>query len=365
VNRLIARLARSSLAQRLVSRLTDGVVWITDTTRSLTGEPTDRSAWCVILGREYYQETRRRYPIRRWVDLQRVVRLELADRVRSVAVIGPVLGDEREVVFYDIHPELDIDCFGAIFWVPETLLLKAAVPAGRVVTIDRYDHRYFLTDSGVSQSAGGALQSAELFSLAVGVPGAPVELPVNTDDILAALPKALPVLGASEWWFLRAPGSTARTLEWAVPAGALVGAFAILYLTLASLYLVGMEAWRTYSIDRLGPEVTTLIAKQRAVDLLSQEAKGLDEIIQSQVPVWPVWGLITEVWKTGGAVAGINLTDDRLVVRGSAPVATDVLSALSKLPDYEDAKFDAAVRQGGRGQEYVISLRRKMKEAKP
>lgn len=365
MSRLASWVANSALLQRAVARLNQGVLWLADTARGLNDEPADRSAWCVILGREHYQETRRRYPIRRWIDLQRVVRLELADRPRSIALIGPVVGDDREVVFFDISAEATAERFDAMFWVPETVLLKAAVPAGRVVTIDRHGHRYFLADNGVSQSAGGALQSADLFSLAAGVPGTPVEEPVSTARILDTLPKALLRLGVSQWWFLRAPGSTQRSLEWALPVGAVAGVFLIVYLAVGSAYLMGMEAWRSYSIERLGSEVTTLIAKQRAVDLLSQEAQGLNVVIQSQKPVWPVWGLITEVWKANGAVAGINLVDDRLVVRGSAPVATDVLSALSKLADYEDAKFDAAVRQGGRGQEYVISLRRKAPGGKP
>jgi len=355
----------SRLPKRLISRVSEGVLWWADTPRTLHGEPTDRSGWCVILGREHYQERRRRYPIRRWLDLQRVVRLELADRPRALAVIGPVLGDEREVVYFDVAESVAVERIGAMFWIPETLLLKDLASDSRIVTVERFEHRYFLAENGVSQSAGGALQSAELFALAAGVPGIPVQQTVSTEQILQAFQKSLLTLRAADWWFLRAPGTSQRALEWALPTGALAGAFLLIYLAVSSAYLAGMSAWRTHSIDRLGTEVTTLIAKQRAVDLLSQEAQGLDAVIQSQRPVWPVWGVITEVWKANGAVAGINFVDERLVIRGSAPVATDVLSALSKLSDYEDGKFDAAVRQGGRGQEYVISLRVKSSGAKP
>ncbi|MCM2311514.1 MAG: hypothetical protein NDI84_08925, partial [Steroidobacteraceae bacterium] len=62
-------------------------------------------------------------------------------------------------------------------------------------------------------------------------------------------------------------------------------------------------------------------------------------------------------WSKGADIASVELRDDQLVVRGNAPVATDVLGAVSVIPGVANARFSSPVRSGRQGrEEFAISL---------
>lgn len=350
---------KAGLARRWSVLLQRKVVWWSDEVRTLAGEPASGDEWIAILGREHYVEYVRKYPIRRWADLNRVVQMELAERPRDLAVIEAVQADERQVRYFELSENLDVLGIDTFFLIPETLLLAHAVDPSKVQTIERANCRYFLASSGVNQIAGGALRSAELFALASGVVGGVNESVWREQEIRPHLLRGLSSLFWTDWWALRSRQKSARVVHaGAIVGGALAG-IGLAYLALASLYLVGMEAWRERAVAKLGNEVTALIAQQRAVDILASEGAGLAEVIRSQRAAWPVWELAAAVWAKGGGVSGMVLTGEQLVVRGSAPVATDVLASLGAVSGYQNAKFDTAVRPGGLGEEFVISLQRR------
>ena len=346
---------RGSLLNLLLRR----VVWITSDRRDLADLQHDALGWVAIIGREHYEQSRRKYPIRNWRDLRSVVLLEHGQSPNVLFSIGPLHDDYREVTVYKFLPSLDLNAIRSIFWIPESrLLLGARETQQEVVTVDRHGLRYFMAPDGQSLISGGAIQSPEIFALAAGVssPGSGVVL--RASDLPSAFAQGLRALKPADWLcFLSTAAITAaaRVVKPALLASTIL---LVTYMVLVSTYLSSMESWRARQLDDLGPEVTTLLAKQRAVDVLMAERNALVEVVRNAPPAWPIWEPVAAVWKAGGAIYSVNLSDRLITIRCSAAVATDVLKALQALKQFKNVQFDSAVRQGGVGQEFVVTLER-------
>lgn len=344
------------LSGRLRGELARRVVWVTDARRDLRGGASDTTALVAVLGREHYRERRKSYPVRGWRDLDRVLRLELAGAPPTLTLVGPLVDDRREVTLYELGPEA-LERTGRTAWlVPESLALSLTLPPQRVATVERDGLRYFLAASGVSQVAGGAVLNAGLFAIAVGVDVSEEPIALSREDIAGRLLGGLKKLPAAAWLRLLSP--TLRTdlgIAWrplaTVTAVAFVG-----YLGLASMYLSLTESLRQRELASLGPDVAMLLETQRTVERLALEQQGLATVLDERVAAYPVWRVVAQAWQKGAALNGLALADGRLTLRGSAPVATDVLAALAAEAGVEDARFAAPVRQTGRGEQFVITL---------
>jgi hypothetical protein len=346
--------AQSRLREAFARR----VVWVTSDRQNLDGQSESRFALVAILGREHYEPEQRRYPVRSWFDLRNVLDLELVSAPETLCFIGPADTEGREVTLHKLAARCPRDQLRAIFWVPETLLLQRVARAHGVLSVERESLNYFVAASGASLIAGGAIRNSRVFALATGVT---VEEPTVVLDAESARAQFLPALldlPAAAWWGLRSPVAIAHLRRFAFPA-AVFGAMAmVLYLTLASAYFSTMNFVRTRQLEALGPQVSSLLRDQRVIEGTATEGARLAEVIASAKPVWPIWQLVATVWQFKGAIYGVSVNGDLITLRCTAPEATTVLEGLRAIKEFEDARFDTAVRQGGAGQEFVITLRR-------
>jgi hypothetical protein len=353
-----------SIRRWIGGRIAARVVWFTSMRCDLNGQACETMALVAVVGREYYEEAQRSYPIRGWFDLRRVLEVEAGGDPSCLSVIGPLQGDERVVTTYRLAEDCPKDSLNAIFWVPETLLLGAATTKHGVITVERDGVRYFAAANGTSHLAGGAIRSPRLFALASGVPVDIVDTTLGAEEVRREIPEGLATLDLSTLWGLRSPLATERLKNFARPAASFVAAALLVYLGLVSAYLAAMDLVRNRQLEALGSEVTVLLAQQRAIDVMTKERQGLSEVVASRAPAWPVWEITAAVWRNRGAVYSLNIVDDTVTVRCTGPVATEILEALRKLNGYTDARFDSAVRQGGLGQDFVVTLRRAKESSK-
>lgn len=354
---LLGRLAGAMMG-RLRSAVESRVVWVTSNRRTLLGIESREFALVAIIGREHFELTRRRYPIRNWRDLHRVLQLELGSSRSWVAQIGPLEGDEREVRLFRLSPDLRVADLRALCWLPETVLLSVAASNHGVLTVERDGLRYFLASNGETMVEGGAIRNPMLFALAAGIA---VENPgaiLRSSELADEFSRRIFDVSLRDWWSFRSRVATDHLLRFARPAALVCAVTLLVYLAVISAYLSGMQVLRQKQLNSLGTEVSTLITQQRAVDLMAKERRALAEIVSSGQPVWPVWEVAAAIWKSKGAIYSVSLADNKLSVRCSAPAATDVLEALQALRGYRNAQFASAVRQGGAGQEFVVSLER-------
>lgn len=332
------------------------VAWLTDQRRDAAGEPGSAPALVVLLGREHYVERRRRYPIASRRDLEAVLRQELSGAPPTLTLISPVRDDRREVTFYELKPDAAAQVGRTVWLVPESLALAATLAPGEIATVARAGCRYFVAASGVSQPAGGALASAELFALASGLDaGAVTE--VGEHGLRERLLSGLRRLPVDAWLRLRLASQRERqAIDWK-PALTLAGAALIGYLALASGYLTLTQNVRAKALDGLGSEVESLLTAQRDVDRMLAEQQGFAAVVAQRRNTYQLWQVVSVAWGKGAELTGVELRDDQLIVRGSAPVATDVLGAVSVIPGVANARFSSPVRTGRQGrEEFAISL---------
>lgn len=345
------------LRERLRHALTRRLVWVTSDRRDFHGTETDVPAFVVVVGREHYDERRQQYPIRSWLELSRILRLERPDASSCLAVIGPVLEDRREVTFFDLHPQFVARSGQAAFWIPESLLLSACAERGQVATVERDGIRYFLAHGATSQRAGGLVRSPELFAFAGGIPQDNLVVWNEASELRERMRGALGSLDVSVW--LRCVSPTIKDFvraHWK-PVAALASITMVAYLVLASVYLQGMNWWRERQIAALGSEVSVLLESQRRSDRLATEQRGAAKVLEGRRPTYFVWRVAAKVWEQGGSFEGLSWSDDQLLLRGRTPNAIELLKTISALPGVEGARFAAPVTDDAGLQSFAIKLK--------
>jgi hypothetical protein len=346
------------LRVRLAATLAARVVWLTDARRDARGNVSDAAALIAVLGREHYDERRRTYPVAGWRDLRRVLRQEPGLGRGTLCVIGPLVEDHREVVFYEPRPGA-LDRAGRAVWIlPESLLLARMLPDDAIAKVERAGFRYFLAPDGRSQPVAGAIVSAELFLLAVGMDGATRTLDWGPGPAAVDPLRALTRVPLRAWIAgFRGPEAAAAQIPWRV-LGMLVAAALVVHLGIASVYLSLTTRARERELEGLGGEVASLLKQQRQVERMSAEKAAIGALLRERHPAHEPWRIAAVAWRHGARIARLNFVDGVLTVTGTAPAATDVLAALAATPGVSEAKFVAPVRreQADR-EEFSISLR--------
>lgn len=340
-----------SAGRLAVDVLRSRVAWLTDSLTDLDGESWVGRALVLVLGREHYTERRRRYPPLGRRDLRNVVRQDLAASPATIACLGPVEAEHCEVVFFELAPSAVERLPRAMFVVPETVVLAGGLERGDLADVYRRGFRYFLTGSGISQPAYGAVTDPRLFAIAVGYDADPSVVGLGPDDMSARLTAGLRQLPAWSWWqFFRPIEDARQKIRWQAIAK-LVGSTLIAYLVAASAYLGLVERAREAELAGLGPDVENLLNVQQQIDHLQLERAGLVRILQERRYTYIVWQFVAAAWSKGAFVSEIRLMDNRLTIQGEAPSSTEVLAVVAAIPQGSGAKFSAPVRAGANGGE--------------
>ena len=344
-----------ALMLRVAAWVSSRVVFVTSDALNLRGSEQSRWSWVEIIGREHYRERHRTVPIARWWDAKAVAELEARAVVGSLFHVGPLIDGHRKLTFFEPSAERANFDSQAIFRFPETVVLSQVLGSDRLARVIRPTITFFLSPDGSSHKAGGLLAEPERVAHAMGLKPGWQLLPIEQEGpwLLAGL-RSLPL---SAWLTAWSPAAVRWIREVRAPVLGSLFLAVMLNLVLASAYLTATTFWRTRSLEALGPEVGSLLNAQREVDSLAAEQRVYGEVLNSRQPVYPVWGAVSEVWKAGGWLSAVRLSEGVLTLRGRAPSATEVLSALSKNSAVSNPSFAAAVRQEGGMQEFVIELR--------
>ncbi len=332
------------------------IVWVGAERRALDASSFSGSPWIVILGREHYEERRKLYGIRSWRGLRAVLQLEEGSDPAVLYAIGPYGAEGREVRSFRLLPSGIAAREGALFVLPESLLLAHEVQANEALSIQRDGLEYYLARGVASQLRGGTIINERLFALSAGLPEEAAVRSLDLTQLGAVLERRVRHVSLSTWWtLLVARERWVTTLPWkslvTTTAVALVA-----YLTASSAYLEAGNWWRERQLAALGSDVDELLERQRQNDRLIQRLQGMHKLSMEQVETHYLWGVVAEVWRVNGGISGAQIDGDEIVLRGGAPAATEVLSAISRLPQVRDARFAAPVRSDYGQESFTISL---------
>lgn len=333
------------------------IIWLQNSRVDLSGEASDRPALVAVIGRQWYRERRKTYPVRSLSELRKVIRLEVAELGPTLFHIGPLQDEKRLVTLYELAADLDLEQLSAALLLPESRAVALSLMPGEIAVVENEDQpAYFVTADGISQQKGGALQSAELFSMAIGAQPPTAVLTLRSSDVRERLWPATRKVGLVEWVEAFNPALSKVAARLGPPIALATATMVLVYLLVASAYLTGMTTLRAYQIEQLGPEVNGLLDKQRRLESLATDYLGLTDLTNQTIATYKIWGMVTNVWQTGGSVSAISIVDGAGSLRGIAPVATDTLRGLSTEPTVLNPSFDAPVRQSGGTEEFVIGF---------
>jgi hypothetical protein len=345
-----------SFLAALVARFSPLFLWRSTDRVDLSGVVRNGLALVTVVGREHYTERKKSYPIRGWLDAYRVARNERTGTATLVHV-GPWIEPNRVVTFFDLDPNFDLETERSLLLVPESLLIARSLAPGSVAEVERGGVRYFVSSDAVSQIAGGLIRTVEHFVMAVGLGSQAEVVSVDRAALMATAAPQLRQLAVGDWPGLLHPlvPGTARRRGVRVAAGG--GIIFLVYLSVVSAYLLSMISWRSQELEALGPQVDSLLVAQREVATAATQVSEMDKLLSDRISTYRLWSGVAIVWQKGGNISGVDMVDGEVTIRGGAPSATDVLSALSGEQRFADARFVAPVRQVGDLQEFSITLR--------
>ena len=358
----------SALRGLIFEAITKRIVWIRDERCLLDGTPTDDFALLAVIGREHYELATSSLPVRSWFDCRKIAKLENAEAPEVLISVGPLRDDRREVTCFRLHAAFDLSSVNAALWVPETFLLTCTAAPGKIIEVVRASFRYFLAPNGATQIAGAVVASPQLFAMAVG--GAFDETPDTIDErsLGSRLRGAASALSALDWWGFLSPMITEGLKGHARPVGAAAAILLTTYLAFVSAYFELGQWWRERQLANLDTDVAALIVKQRNVDRLEIEHRGLAAVVNTPVWSYRVWELAALVWRSGGSVSNLSLIDGKVTLRGSVSSATELLRSISTLKEFSGAKFDAPVRRAegpaNTQEEFTITVQLRLRESR-
>lgn len=185
--------------------------------------------------------------------------------------------------------------------------------------------------------------AAEAVAIGAGSP-APGVRAVTGDDLAVAAALAPRVAGDS---FVSLNGRPSRALaRWAWPAGMVAASVAL---------LVAGGVWRQSRVERaterLDARIAAISADVRATAEARSEAERLAAMIESargvsreaERKILPLLIAAMESVPAGGFISTIQITPDRLVMRGEAPQAGEVVRFIEVSPEFEQARLMSPV----------------------
>ena len=321
---------------------------------SLCPEP-----WAVIVGRQHYSEWIKRYPVADESELMSILRSQQSAGNYAIYQIGPLLNRQRTVQCWQIDEQLLELYPTAVLWVPESLLLKSNLSECPVVRIQSPAYFYFAAlqdDHLISAAQTSMLNSAEMFCSSNGLPMSDaVEIKVTPDLIKHSL---FNISWADVWRCFRFRFSDEFKRELLLLLKVTTGLF-VAYQLLASLYLLSLNLSFSAEQDAQMQQIEQMLKVQNQLQQDTELLTAQQQILAGKVYSYQVWALMAGLLKQQVELTNVQYSDKKIVLRGQASSATEVLSFLKQQSLVQRVEFESAVRRQGDKESFVILVQLK------
>jgi hypothetical protein len=336
----------------------DGISW------SATEAP-ESNKWLVILGRKYYFETVKDYPIGYLKDLKSLLKNESL----ALPYDGPLFrkferlsAQSYRVTTWVIKPEVLDELAERPLWIiPESACVERV--ARRIpIALDRLGQTLYVsvTADGLQSSQG---QGAAFLS---HVQGRSEDSQLQNADSISRFSEVdtaqLLVRGlvdifkvAPFRFFLAFDIKKMASYPW-VEARKLSIAFGLAYGLLSSLYLVSAHAWLDFRLQALSLESESALQVRREMAIFESRANSMNEALSNHQPFWVAWDVMLDLVDEGVTFRAINSADASVSFYITVSKATDVLSWLDRDPRVASAKFSRSVRKVGDAEQVSIEV---------
>lgn len=319
--------------------------------------PANHNTRIVIVGKQYYTEVKKHYPIQNKRELKQILDLEYPSdsAAASFFTIGEFKDGGRSVVVWQVTGDLhELTGIASGLLIPEGALINSALEDKSLMTL-RFDNiqqeQWFYRDHNGKPFSGakrGLIQSADRFLASVGIAETVESQVLSWSDYIQFLQRHLPkfvVQSGVDFFYSHSsviPDFSALIKPFSLIATVLVGS----YFAISSTYLVFRNSWAEEEAARLTQEARNVFhIRDQAKDKFKQldELSMLSDGVSASSLIWKDVGALM---KEGVEFQSISfLPDGRYILRGNADSATNVLSVFSGNTTYIGAKFYSATQR--------------------
>jgi len=311
----------------------------------------------IIVSRSYYHEQLKNYPIESAKELKKLLALEHASNDTKFKILGTDNG-QTSVNCWQFHADVP----PAMIQLPESLILAQLSKGDHLlsVTKDMEDDQKPLFVANVqrtilSTNQSSVINSVERFALSTGLASDIEQHQINSNDYAAALIQGLSKLNWQHLasFFNRGDGGELGSIfaKLAIPASLVL----ICYLALSSGYLAYHNSSLSEQLISQKQQINGALNQQQQFDSNIGRYQALGEFFSTQQTSSSIWlvmaSLLPEIKTTN-----IRMANNRFVIRGTAPKATDALELINNHPLVIAAKFDSPTRTRRGRESFVIGL---------
>ena len=310
--------------------------------------------WLILVGREYYFESVRDYPIGHLNDLRKVLKNEpwrFPFKGLCFKRIQRVGEQVHRVTSWVIKPEVLDSLANRPLWViPESALLEFLTDE-KPIALNTLGETLFVaaTADGLVSSLGQ--EAAFLHRIGTSASGNAGD---STEGItrLAGTQAINAQLRGVVWIFKIAPqrfwaGVDTRRLydySWRRAAALCAGIFT-LYMALTSAYLVAVNQWVDYRLRADTSAAESSMLARRDLATYRTRFETMQSMLLPWPPIWVAWDVFLDMKANGVGFRAVNMSAASATYYITSERATDVLDWLSRDRRIASAEFALPVRK--------------------
>jgi hypothetical protein len=312
----------------------------------------------VVIGRESYQESNRRYPVSSEKDLRQI----LSNESENIDISSPPVFAEGGVNVQTYRLDTHVKSLTAkkwCFWIPESWLLN--INTQSLLSVNRAGKSIWgvaLSDASYSTVATGAFSSADYFLMSIGANGDISRQAIAEESYVGRLLDGFRLLSTKEWRELfKAQAFGERLLNlynWpSLGLGLMLGYLVFIASDLALLNI------RHHLIDSKISEqrITRVVAKQKQFELKNEALAALASTNVDKTLTLHMWKSTLALMEGGVSILRVLLDDDSVQLRIQSNSAADSLALLRQQSFVEHADFTTPVRNSLGNERATIDIR--------
>ena len=320
--------------------------------------------WLVVVGREFYFETSRDYPVGHLGDLKKLLKNEpwrFPHRGLLLNRIERLDEQTHRVTSWVIKQEV----LGSLGHRPFLILPESAcierMADDTVVVLERLGKSVHVavTPDGLLSSLG----QEESFLRLIGPA-------LNADEATSKVVSRLTGAAAVETILLGVISSLKRSpfsfyigldkeklgsYSW-VSGLKVSAAICLAYISITSGYLVLAGGWVDYRLSTSAVEAESAMQLRAEVGRLHKQVDGFNKISEGMHPMWIAWDVLIDLEGIGASFRAVNSSPPAVTFYLTAPRATDILSWLSEDSRVLEAQFSLPVRKIDGSEQFAVEV---------
>jgi len=313
--------------------------------------PSKKKGLFTIVSRKFYSEYTKTYPIKDKSELNKILRIERSAMPNSYFEIKT--SSDTSFVHWC---RLDVDSSKMFIIWPETMLMAKRLETNSIGKFLSESNLWLYIKNGVLQSTyqTNLIDNRAKLSLSLGIPENIQESEFNYYDYEGNFLKTSYQLSFFEVFKM----FNIKKINFLDTLKSFISPIVIaliLYLLASSAYVIYKKEKLIESNKVLSSNLTQIMSAQNELEEKALEYDGIVNSIDNHTVLswlWFVMGDITDIAK----LSNIQYKNDRVIFRGEASKATEVLQIISDNVRTKDAKFDRATSKGKNKERFVISF---------